>query len=84
MGVSKSTPLKSSLWEAAQAQQEKMRSQLVAQFMPFFRLIARILVFCDKKYHILKFCNKTESYLTILQQNNIEGGMLKIRGHDVI
>ena len=70
----------------------KMQSQLVAQFMPFFRLIAHILTFRDKKYRILmfrdkmyrilKFCNKkyciltfrdkTESYLTVLQQNNAE------------
>ena len=51
-------------------EQNKMRSQLIAQFIPFFRLIARILMFCDKKYHILTVCNKTESYLTVLQQNN--------------
>ena len=59
-----------------------MRSQLTAQFMPFFRLIAHLLTFCDKKYHILTFCNKkyhiltfcdkTELYLTVLQQNNVE------------
>ena len=59
-----------------------MRSQLTAQFMPFFRLIARILTFrdrkyriltfCDKKFRILTFCDKTELYLTVLQQNNVE------------
>ena len=59
-----------------------MRSQLAAQFMPFFRLIARILTFRDKKYRILTFrdkkyriltfCDKTELYLTVLQQNNVE------------
>ena len=59
-----------------------MRSQLTAQFMPFFRLIARILTFRDKKYRILTFrdkkyriltfCDKTELYLTVLQQNNVE------------
>ena len=43
-------------------EQHKIRSQLTAQFMPFFRLIARILTFCDK----------TELYLTVLQQNNVE------------
>ena len=36
-----------------------MRSQLVAQFMPFFRLIAHILTFCDKKYRILTFRDKS-------------------------
>ena len=50
--------------------------------MPFFRLIARILTFrdkkyriltfCDKKFRILTFCDKTELYLTVLQQNNVE------------
>ena len=64
------------------AEQHKMRSQLTAQFMPFFRLIARILTFrdrkyriltfCDKKFRILTFCDKTELYLTVLQQNNVE------------
>ena len=59
-----------------------MRSQLTAQFMPFFWLIARILTFCDKKYRILTFCNKkyrilmfcnkTELFLTVLQHNNVE------------
>ena len=59
-----------------------MQSQLTAQFMPFFRLMARILIFRDKKYriltfrdkkyHILMFCDKTELYLTVLQQNNVE------------
>ena len=59
-----------------------MRSQLASQFMPFFRLIARILTFRDKKYRILTFrdkkyriltyCDKTELYLTVLQQNNVE------------
>ena len=32
-----------------------MRSQLASQFMPFFRLIARISTFRDKKYRILTF-----------------------------
>ena len=39
-----------------------MRSQLAAQFMPFFRLIL----------HILTFREKTELYLTVLQQSNVE------------
>ena len=52
------------------------------EFMPFFRLIARILTlhakkygiltFRDKKYRILRFRDKTESYLTALQQNNAD------------
>ena len=64
------------------SEQHKMRSQLAAQFMPLFRVIARILTFrdkkyriltfCDKKYRILTFCDKTELYLTVLQQNNVE------------
>ena len=40
------------------AEQHKMRSQLAAQFMPFFWLIARILTFRNKKYHILTFHDK--------------------------
>ena len=67
-------------------EQHKMRSQLAAQFMPFFRLIARIfyisrqkyriLTFRDEKYRILTFCDKTELYLTVLQQNNALSGSL--------
>ena len=49
-----------------------MRNRLGTQFMAFFRLIARILMFRDKKYRILTFRDKTESYLTVLQQNNAE------------
>ena len=49
-----------------------MRSRLAAQFMTFFRLIARILTFRDKKYCSLTFCDKTELNLTVLQQNNVE------------
>ena len=45
-----------------------MRSQLTAQFMQFFRLIAHILTFCDKMYRILTFYAKTTLYLTVLQQ----------------
>ena len=59
-------------WQWWRAEQHKMRSQLASQFMPFFRLIARILTFRDKKYRILTFCDKTELYLTVLQQNNVE------------
>ena len=38
----------------------KMRSRLGTQFLAFFRLIARILTFCDKKYRILTFRDKAE------------------------
>ena len=54
------------------AEQHKMLSQLAAQIMPFFRLMARNLTFRDKKYRILTFRDKTELYLAVLQQNNIE------------
>ena len=37
----------------------------------FFRLIARILTIFDKKYRILPCCDKRESYLIVLQQNNV-------------
>ena len=51
----------------------KMRSQLAARFMPFSSAhSAYILTFCDKKYSILTFRDKTELYLTVLQQNNTE------------
>ena len=33
---------------------------LGTQFLAFFRLIARILTFCDKKYRILTFRDKAE------------------------
>ena len=46
------------------AEQDKMQSQLVAQFMPFFRIIARILTLCDKKYRILTFRDKKYCMLT--------------------
>ena len=45
-------------------EQHKMRSQLASQFMPFFRLIARILTFRDKKYRILTFRDKKYRILT--------------------
>ena len=37
----------------------------------FFRLIARILTIFDKKYRILTRRDKRESYLIVLQQNNV-------------
>ena len=37
----------------------------------FFWLIARILTIFDKKYRILTRCDKRESYLIVLQQNNV-------------
>ena len=59
----------STLSHDEESRAEKMWSQ---QFIPFLRPIARILMLRDKKYRILTFCNKTESYLTVLQQNNAE------------
>ena len=46
------------------AEQHKMRSQLASQFMPFFRLIARISTFRDKKYRNLTFRDKKYRILT--------------------
>ena len=37
-----------------------------------FRLLARILSIFDKKYRILRCRDKRESYLIVLQQNNVE------------
>ena len=42
----------------------KIRSRLGTQFMAFFRLIARILTFRDKKYRILAFRDKKYRILT--------------------
>ena len=38
---------------------------------PFFRLLARILTIFDKKYRILTYRDKRESYSIALQQNNV-------------
>ena len=48
----------------------KMRSRLNAQMCHFLRLTAWDPDFCDKKCRILKFCNKTELHLIVLQQNS--------------
>ena len=48
----------------------KMRSRLIAQICHFFRLMAQNSDFCDKKCRILTFCDKTESYFNVLQQNS--------------
>ena len=56
-------------------EQNKMR-RLGAQCMPFFRLTARNPFFCDKKCRIIMCCDKTELYLTVLQQNNVLSGSL--------
>ena len=37
----------------------------------FFHLLARILTIFDKKYRILTRHDKRESYLIVLQQNNV-------------
>ena len=45
-------------WWSSSSGLIKMRSRLGTQFMAFFWLKARILTFRDKKYRILKFCDK--------------------------
>ena len=50
---------------------EKVWSRLSTHLQPFFRLIARILTIFDKKYRILTHRDKRESYLIVLQQNNV-------------
>ena len=44
---------------------------LIALAAIFFWLIARILTIFDKKYRILMRRDKRESYLIVLQQNNV-------------
>ena len=53
------------------AEWEKVWSRLSSHLQPFFQLIARILTFFDKKYRILTRRDKRESYLIVLQQNNV-------------
>ena len=55
----------------------KMRSQLVAQFMPFFRLIARILTLRDKKYSILMFRDKKCRILTFRDKTELYSTVFK-------
>ena len=50
---------------------EKVWSRLSAYLQPFFQLLARILTIFDKKYRILTCRGKRESYLIVLQQNNV-------------
>ena len=50
--------------ECPQTSTAELIKMLVAQFMPFFRLIARILTFRDKKYRILTFRDKKYRVLT--------------------
>ena len=57
--------------EYMESEWEKVWSRLSAHLQPFFWLIARILTIFDKKYPILTCCDKRESYLIILQQNNV-------------
>jgi len=49
---------------------QSVESALIA-LTAIFWLIARILKIFDKKYRILTRCDKTESYLIVLQQNNV-------------
>ena len=46
--------------------------RLIVRISTFRDKKYRILTFRDKKYRILMFRDKTESYLTVLQQNNAE------------
>ena len=46
--------------------------RLIARILMFRDKKYRMLTFRDKKYRILTFRDKTESYLTVLQQNNAE------------
>ena len=50
---------------------DKVWSRLSLHLQPFFWLIVRILTIFDKKYHILTRRDKRESYLIVLQQNNV-------------
>ena len=50
---------------------DKVWSRLSSHLQPFFRLIARILTIFDKKHRILMRRDKRESYLIVLQQNNV-------------
>ena len=50
---------------------QSVESALIALAAIFFWLIARILTIFDKKYHTLTFRDKRESYLIVLQQNNV-------------
>ena len=49
---------------------QSVESALIA-LAAIFWLIARILTIFDKKYRILTRCDKRESYLIVLQQNNV-------------
>ena len=50
---------------------QSVESALIALAAIFFWLIAHILTIFDKKYCILTSCDKRESYLIVLQQNNV-------------
>ena len=53
------------------AEWEKVWSRLSAHLQPFFWLLVRILTIFGKKYRILTCRDKSESYLFVLQQNNV-------------
>ena len=55
----------------SQAEWEKVWSWLSAHLQPFFRLLGCILTIFVKKYRILTSRDKRESYLIVLQQNNV-------------
>ena len=50
---------------------QSVESALIALAAIFFWLIAHILTIFDKKYRILTRRDKKESYLIVLQQNNV-------------
>ena len=54
-----------------QPEWDKVWSRLSSHLQPFFWLIAHILTIFDKKYRILTRRDKRESYLIVLQQNNV-------------
>ena len=51
---------------------DKVWSRLSSHLLPFFWLIARLLKISDKKYRILTRRDKRDSYLNVLQQNNVQ------------
>ena len=53
------------------AEWEKVWIRLSAHLQPFFWPIGRILTIFDKKYRIFTRRDKRESYLIVLQQNNV-------------
>ena len=53
------------------SEKDKVWSGLSSHLQPFFWLIALISKMFDKKYRILTRRDKRDSYLNVLQQNNV-------------